>query len=46
MLKSWIFFIKKIALIKKRKENLLITKLHFKGLERNIGNLGAKNDII
>jgi hypothetical protein len=42
MLESWIFFIKRVALIRKIKLNLLITKLHFKGLERNIGNVGAK----
>jgi hypothetical protein len=37
---------KRVALIKIIKLILLITKLHSKGLERSIGNMGAKNDII
>ncbi len=39
---SWIFFIKKVALIKIIKLLLSITKLHSKGLERSIKDVGAK----
>jgi hypothetical protein len=41
MLKSWIFFIKRVVLIRAIKSILLITKLHSKGVERNIGDVGA-----
>ncbi len=46
MLESWIFFIKKVVLIRIIKLILLITKLHFKDLERNIGEVGEKNRTI
>jgi hypothetical protein len=45
MLESWIFH-KTIVLIKAIKLILLITNLHSKGLERNIGDVGAKKTII
>jgi len=36
------YFHKKVALIRIIKVILLITKLHFKGLKRNIGDMCAK----
>jgi hypothetical protein len=41
LLKLRIFFIKKVALIRTIKLILLIIKLHSKGLERNIRDMGA-----
>jgi hypothetical protein len=41
MINHQIVFIKKAALIKIIKLMLLIIKLHSKGLERNIGDMGA-----
>jgi hypothetical protein len=43
MLDSWIFFIKKAMLIKIIKLILLIKKLHSKGLEISIPDVGEKN---
>jgi hypothetical protein len=42
MVEFWIFFIKEVALIRKIKLILLITKLDSKDLKRSIGNMGAK----
>ncbi len=42
MLESWTFLMKRATLIKTIKLILLITKLHSKGLERSIGDMGAK----
>jgi hypothetical protein len=42
MLKSWIFFIKEVMLIRTMKLILLITKLYSKGLERNIKDVGVE----
>jgi len=42
MLESWFFFIKKLVLIRTIKLILLITKLHSKGLERNIRNMDVE----
>jgi hypothetical protein len=41
ILEPRIFFIKRVALIRTIKLILLIIKLHSKGLERNIGDMGA-----
>jgi hypothetical protein len=46
MLKYWIFFIKKLFLIRTIKLILLITKSHSQGVERSIGDVGERNRIL
>jgi len=46
MLESWIFFKKKVVLIRIIKLILFITKSHCQGLERNIKDVNERNRIL
>jgi hypothetical protein len=46
MLESWIFFIKKVVLIRTIKLMLQVTKSHCQGLKRSIGDMSDRNRIL